>query len=132
MKCEICKSESEYLESHHIVPKSRGGSNNESNLINLCIKCHGKAHDVSFSNKGGGLIKEGIQRKRKEHKLAQCWLDDNVKLYEDKMNSLHHKNEEEFQFIMGMIERGMMTAEHIKKYVIGDRVVIKTSITLNN
>ena len=32
------------LHVHHIVPLSRGGTNNETNLITLCEKCHIMIH----------------------------------------------------------------------------------------
>ena len=50
MKCKICEKKTEFLESHHIIPKSRGGTDDKSNLIELCSKCHGLAHNVSFAN----------------------------------------------------------------------------------
>ena len=38
-----CKSK-HFLEVHHIVPRSRGGTNSEANLITLCSACHRLAH----------------------------------------------------------------------------------------
>ena len=40
---------------HHVVPESRGGTR----AIPLCAICHGKVHNVEFSNLGG-LIKAGL------------------------------------------------------------------------
>ena len=54
-ECKICKTKSNNLENHHIIPKSRGGDDSDCNLIEICSKCHGLAHDVSFSNERGGL-----------------------------------------------------------------------------
>jgi hypothetical protein len=42
--CVACGA-SEHLDHHHLVPRSRGGSDHESNVITLCTVCHGKAHD---------------------------------------------------------------------------------------
>ena len=39
-----CKSK-HFLEVHHIVPRSRGGTNHESNLITLCSSCHRLVHE---------------------------------------------------------------------------------------
>jgi len=39
-----CKSK-HFLEVHHIVPRSRGGTNDESNLITLCSSCHRLIHE---------------------------------------------------------------------------------------
>ena len=33
-----------FLEVHHVVPRIRGGSNDEANLITLCSSCHGLVH----------------------------------------------------------------------------------------
>ena len=34
-----------FLEVHHIVPRSRGGTNDETNLIALCSSCHRLVHE---------------------------------------------------------------------------------------
>lgn len=48
MRLEFCvacgERDAEKLEHHHLVPRSAGGSDEESNLITLCYVCHGKAH----------------------------------------------------------------------------------------
>ena len=131
MKCESCKKETEYLESHHIVPKSRGGSDNKSNLINLCIECHSKAHDVSFSNNRGGLIKEGSIKAKEKNIEGKIWLQNNNELYQYKMMDLYEKDEVKYGMIMGLIHNGSMSAYSIMKYVKGERVIVKTQVTLN-
>lgn len=45
--CEKCLSEGRVTlmqEVHHIVPVSRGGTNDLSNLMSLCRSCHTKLH----------------------------------------------------------------------------------------
>jgi hypothetical protein len=32
------------LEHHHLIPQSRGGDNEETNVITICCVCHGKLH----------------------------------------------------------------------------------------
>jgi 5-methylcytosine-specific restriction endonuclease McrA len=34
-----------FLEVHHVVPRLRGGSNRAENLLTLCSRCHGFAHE---------------------------------------------------------------------------------------
>ncbi len=34
-----------FLEVHHVIPRARGGSNDAANLVTLCSRCHGFAHD---------------------------------------------------------------------------------------
>ncbi len=50
-KCRECgelplqrRSRGGKLETHHIRPKARGGTDTMSNLISLCDKCHAKKH----------------------------------------------------------------------------------------
>lgn len=45
--CERCLDEGRLTlmdEVHHIVPISRGGTNDEANLMSLCHSCHTKIH----------------------------------------------------------------------------------------
>ena len=55
-KCVNCGSE-ELVEYHHIVPLVDGGTNNLSNIVPLCYRCHEIAH-------GSKTIRE---RHRAEH-----------------------------------------------------------------
>ena len=45
--CEECLKEGRFTpveEVHHILPVSRGGPNEETNLMSLCRSCHVKIH----------------------------------------------------------------------------------------
>lgn len=42
-KCVECGSD-EKLNVHHIIQRSKGGDNSESNLVTLCLKCHAEKH----------------------------------------------------------------------------------------
>jgi len=45
--CEECYREGKIRlmdEVHHIIPVSRGGTNDDSNLMSLCRSCHNKIH----------------------------------------------------------------------------------------
>lgn len=46
--CTMCRDKGSTfheLEAHHIIPRSRGGSDHPLNLVTLCKKCHhGKVH----------------------------------------------------------------------------------------
>lgn len=60
-KCLMCKNE--ISDFHHIVPRSKGGSDNIQNQVGLCPKCHKKAHtDENFkqklADKKAGLLKK--------------------------------------------------------------------------
>lgn len=42
--CQICGAKHIRLEVHHIVYRSKGGTDDEDNLITLCESCHKKIH----------------------------------------------------------------------------------------
>jgi hypothetical protein len=67
-ECQNCKSKSKdnKLEAHHIIFRSNGGSDEESNLITLCKTCHGKVHAGEIKLKGGqvkGQLRHAPQMK---------------------------------------------------------------------
>ena len=43
-RCQNCGASGVRLNCHHIVPLNKGGTNQLSNLISLCEKCHAKIH----------------------------------------------------------------------------------------
>lgn len=47
-KCYIC-GESMFTQKHHILPRSKGGSDNQENLIVLCANCHAGAHHGMYT-----------------------------------------------------------------------------------
>ena len=57
--CQYCKGKHKdsKLEVHHIIYRSNGGSNEESNLITLCHTCHQNVHKGIINLKLKGKIK---------------------------------------------------------------------------
>lgn len=55
--CQNCKGKEKEkrLEVHHIIYRSKGGSDKADNLITLCKICHDKTHDNTIILKGGRL-----------------------------------------------------------------------------
>lgn len=43
-QCQECGAKNTELHAHHIIPLSKGGANNGSNLITLCAVCHSNVH----------------------------------------------------------------------------------------
>ena len=46
-RCALCDS-TKYLQIHHYVHRSKGGSNSPHNLITLCSDCHALAHGTNL------------------------------------------------------------------------------------
>jgi 5-methylcytosine-specific restriction endonuclease McrA len=44
-RCQGC-GRRENLQMHHVDLRSRGGVDNEANLITLCVACHARVHGV--------------------------------------------------------------------------------------
>jgi hypothetical protein len=62
-QCQTCLQENVVLYRHHIIPRSRGGTDSDNNLINLCETCHGKIHNVDFTD-NKLLIRMGLKAAR--------------------------------------------------------------------
>jgi len=81
-KCYIC-GRSLFLEHHHIIPKAKGGSDDQSNIANLCPTCHRLVHhrifdqdylfqlkrEMEYMPTAGDLYLEGIRNYLPGNKL---------------------------------------------------------------
>ena len=127
MTCKLCNKESQYLEVHHIIPKSRGGLDNDNNLINICVVCHGLVHDVKFKG-AKGLISTA----QKKHKLdfieAQKWCDENMELINNKMDSILNKDLDEAHFISHLMLNYDFNAINLKEYTLTGTTKIRLTI----
>lgn len=47
--CAMCGIKTNYLDIHHIIPKSIGGTDEEDNLILLCNNCNRRSSIISFT-----------------------------------------------------------------------------------
>jgi hypothetical protein len=72
-QCQKCKTKKDKLHVHHIVFRSKGGTDTPSNLITLCEGCHDKLHQGLFEIKGSksktkhatemGIIKSQLKKR---------------------------------------------------------------------
>ena len=60
-ECAACGS-TENLHYHHLIPRSLGGSDDETNLITLCGECHAKAHGIRANWHTSTLTRAGLKR----------------------------------------------------------------------
>ena len=79
--CQCCKGKHKdsKLEVHHIVFRSQGGSDEESNLITLCHTCHKDLHNgkitPKFSGKKKGTLKYATQMNSIRCQLLKAYSD---------------------------------------------------------
>lgn len=80
-KCQYCKGKHKdsKLEVHHIIFRSQGGSDEESNLITLCHTCHKDLHSgkitPKFSGKKKGTLKYATQMNSIRCQLLKTYPD---------------------------------------------------------
>lgn len=77
-KCQCCGKKGCRLEVHHLLPRSRGGSDKLANLITLCSDCHHLAHSseeqlLEFQKKFGKKAK-GTLRYATQMNVLRCML----------------------------------------------------------
>jgi hypothetical protein len=86
--CVVCGT-ADNLNQHHLIPRSLGGSDEESNLLTLCGPCHAKVHQVSADWRHSELIRKAINAKRSRNEFTgtanfgYCIASDNKTLIED-------------------------------------------------
>lgn len=61
--CAACGSTIN-LQYHHLIPRSLGGSDDETNLITLCGECHAKAHGIQADWRHSELTRRGLATKK--------------------------------------------------------------------
>lgn len=79
--CQYCKGKHKdsKLEIHHIIFRSQGGSDEESNLITLCHTCHRDLHNgkinLKLSGKAKGTLKYATQMNSIRKQLFKIYPD---------------------------------------------------------
>ena len=79
--CQYCKGKHKdsKLEVHHIIFRSQGGSDEESNLITLCHTCHKNLHSGTINPKLKGKMKGNLKYATQINSIRKQLL----KLYPD-------------------------------------------------
>ena len=85
MQC--CNCDNEAVHMHHVVPKSKGGTDRDSNLVSVCGDCHALVHGIRATC-NGELIKAGLAKRRakglpcgKPPKWRKSQLEEGAKLF---------------------------------------------------
>jgi hypothetical protein len=58
--CQVCKKRNKILRIHHIVYKSKGGTDRAGNLITICTDCH-----TPENHKQGGILYDWMMKHKK-------------------------------------------------------------------
>lgn len=61
-KCRECGAENTTLSVHHVIPFNRGGSDELSNLVALCLKCHREIDYLLQQTQVWGLIDGNLSK----------------------------------------------------------------------
>ena len=127
---------SEYTESHHIIPKSLGGSNDVSNLINLTAKEHFICHL---------LLTKMVDGESKRKMIYACWAMSNQKRPDQHRHQVssnlykiireqavnNHKlfnHTEETKKVISSIHKGKILSKETKDKISKSRKGIKISL----
>ena len=91
--CCICGT-TDNLHNHHIVPVSKGGSEEENNMITLCTKHHAWIHGLKPTtwNNHAKLVLEGQQRARDKGKH----IGRPSNITDEKIEDIRYMREEEY------------------------------------
>ena len=79
--CQCCKGKKEdsKLEVHHIIYRSKGGSDESDNLITVCHTCHKKLHDgkiqLKLKGKKNGTLKYATQMNSIRKQLLKLYSE---------------------------------------------------------
>lgn len=117
MKCKLCSKVTTSLELHHIIPRVKGGTDDENNLIKICIECHGKVHNVDFS-KRDGLISLGIEKRKIKNKEDYDWVHNNEDKVQEKFESYLDEDYELGSFLTYLLFYNFLTHTNIKELVL--------------
>lgn len=61
--CVACGAK-EDIQHHHLVPRLAGGSDDDANMVSLCVVCHGKIHDMEWAYGHSEACKLGWERNK--------------------------------------------------------------------
>lgn len=95
--CQCCKGKRKdsKLEVHHIVFRSKGGSDNQENLITLCHTCHSLLHSGKIS-----LDKVGIKKGTLNHAIQMNTIRSQLlKIYPNAIETFGYVTKENRQYL---------------------------------
>ena len=64
--CQVCKKKNKILHTHHIIYRSKGGTDRADNLITVCSDCH-----TSENHKQGGILYQWMCEHKKTRQYKE-------------------------------------------------------------
>lgn len=61
MNCETCGASADFLHIHHVLPKTLGGIDENTNLVHVCEACHSLLHQRDMTGHTS-LVRKGLRR----------------------------------------------------------------------
>lgn len=114
-QCINCKKDNVPLQAHHIMPRSKGGTEKPSNMISLCEECHEKLHKGEIE-----LSKRSLKYwTNKEYKFAS-----HVNSMKDYIVSELKKLFNDIQVTFGNITKAVRKKLGLKKSDVNDSIAI--------
>ena len=112
--CKLCNYIGVETHMHHIIPRSRGGADDDGNLIELCSTCHNKAHNAEFGG-DNGIIKHGIKKTKDRNKRATNWVAKHEDVLHDILMGFY--DEEGTSVITDMLYYDVIKAEDLHTWL---------------
>ena len=94
MKCYNCNASAKHL--HHVVPKSKGGTE----TVPLCIECHSKVHDTNMSS--SYLTRLALLKRKTEYIAYIFW---NFFILNNSIKSISKDCEKSEQWVKNQIKK---------------------------
>lgn len=125
--CQICGAKHTRLEVHHIVYRSKGGTDDEDNLITLCESCHKKIHkgEINVSLKPKKL-------KLKEATHMNIIRSQLLKVYPEAIETfgfMTKENRNNLNLPKGHYIDACVVASAGKKFVLNDEIYYKRRVS---
>ena len=119
--CNCCSYEGNNIIFHHIVPLSLGGTNNITNIVPICEKCHNLIHHQYHNDRQqdthSDLIKAGMQRAKEDGKIiGRKALT--IEMIPDDFKKIHYPKIKDKEITIAELSRQLgMSRTTIYKYI---------------
>lgn len=133
-KCRFCETE-ENLHTHHIIPRSAGGSDDKENLITVCQSCHNTIESTQGKalKRLKGTFREEITEEKIDEKIDK--RDDIIKVDDETIieKSLYRVKKQEIFGLDSLFYIGFSkenAVEELEKTEEGQTHLIKENVEI--